>query len=314
MIIVDRCTVTAPTTANFVGVHIGDDATDATVRGTTISGTNASGSRGILCESSAQLLGNKISSFKHSTSGIGIDVEADSLDGVVINSYDGPDGTHHTVIEECRTGVYSGGYSRPTVRSARIKGGSYSFWVSSTAAGDFGVEFPSTENGGCDVTNVATKFVRADPPRILGWNDVYAVMNWWGTSNATTIASKMSAGVTWQPALGGDPLSGLSRDDLGLGGILPDRAELRVFPNPAMESVAIEVTLPGDGSDLKVMVFSVAGQLVREFVFDRPTAGLTRVTWDGADSRGHQVPGGMYYVRAVAGSALEQTRKILIAR
>jgi hypothetical protein len=72
----------------------------------------------------------------------------------------------------------------------------------------------------------------------------------------------------------------------------------RLGPNPFRDEAGFVLALPED-SPLKVQVYDVAGQLVREMATGgRALAGRQAFVWDGRDSRGRQVAPGVYHLRA----------------
>jgi methionine-rich copper-binding protein CopC len=75
-------------------------------------------------------------------------------------------------------------------------------------------------------------------------------------------------------------------------------------PNPFSARTAINFQTPA-GGETNVLVFDVAGRLVKVLVAGPLTAGVHVVGWNGSDSDGHPVPAGVYTVRLVT----EQTKQ-----
>ncbi len=82
-------------------------------------------------------------------------------------------------------------------------------------------------------------------------------------------------------------------------------------PNPFSHSTSIELQL-GKRADVTIEVFDVAGARVR-VMREYDASGSRRVTFDGRDESGHNLPTGLYFARVTAlGST--QTVKMLLLR
>lgn len=81
-------------------------------------------------------------------------------------------------------------------------------------------------------------------------------------------------------------------------------------PNPFTGSVAFTLELATD-RDARVEVYDVRGARVRTLLSGFQPAGRTTLSWDGRDESGRRAPGGIYLVRAVAGS-YRVTRKAVL--
>ena len=69
----------------------------------------------------------------------------------------------------------------------------------------------------------------------------------------------------------------------------------RVYPNPCHDVLHIESGGPAaSGADMDICIYDVGGMLVREY---RLTSNNRSVTWPGDDRSGHQLPGGIYFVK-----------------
>jgi len=73
-------------------------------------------------------------------------------------------------------------------------------------------------------------------------------------------------------------------------------ALLPVYPNPSRGSFRIEYALAEKGR-VRVSVYNVAGQLVRELVDKAQAPGRYSVSWDGRDREAHRLPSGVYFYR-----------------
>jgi hypothetical protein len=79
--------------------------------------------------------------------------------------------------------------------------------------------------------------------------------------------------------------------------LLPERLTLYPnHPNPFNAQTTIEYTLPLRAS-VQLVIYNVAGHLVRRLVGGTQAAGPHREVWDGKDEQGRVVTSGVYYYR-----------------
>jgi hypothetical protein len=84
------------------------------------------------------------------------------------------------------------------------------------------------------------------------------------------------------------------------------------YPNPFNPSTKIEYTLP-HSAHVRVTVYNIAGQEVRQLVNGPQVAGIHQVSWNGNDEHGKAAASGVYMYRLVADDFV-QTRKMLLLR
>jgi len=72
------------------------------------------------------------------------------------------------------------------------------------------------------------------------------------------------------------------------------------YPNPFNPSTTIEYDLP-EYSEVSLVIYDVAGREVTTLISAPQLPGSYNVSWDGADLKGLQVAGGMYFARLQAG-------------
>jgi len=106
------------------------------------------------------------------------------------------------------------------------------------------------------------------------------------------------------------PPSELDVPDLGKGSSTrPEHgvALLRNFPNPFNAQTRIEFQLEAD-SPVKLRIYNLLGQTVRETAWARLSAGDHGWTWDGRSERGDVVPSGVYFyqIETDGGSAIHK--------
>ena len=105
-----------------------------------------------------------------------------------------------------------------------------------------------------------------------------------------------------------DPASGVpsqreTHDGLGL---------FQNVPNPFAASTSIAYALPSE-THVKLEVFSVTGRLVDVLVDETQSAGMKSATWDGMDTRGNEMPAGIYFYR-VSAEGETRTMKMLLLK
>lgn len=80
-------------------------------------------------------------------------------------------------------------------------------------------------------------------------------------------------------------------------------------PNPLRTRTTIELTLPRD-ERVTVVVYDIAGRLVRDLFSGAITAGSHAVAWDGRDASGTQAANGVYFVE-LSHSGGSETRRVV---
>ncbi len=116
-----------------------------------------------------------------------------------------------------------------------------------------------------------------------------------------------------------EDIFGLPADDSGVGG-RPRRPDVPVLewalhqnmPNPARGHTEIRYDV-ASAADVRISVYSATGRLVRTLVSGRAEPGTYSVAWDGRNSGGQSVAGGIYFYKIEAGG-FAATRKMLLVR
>jgi chitodextrinase len=94
---------------------------------------------------------------------------------------------------------------------------------------------------------------------------------------------------------------------------LPKQIDLgQNYPNPFNPSTTIPYALPDD-ANVKITVYNVLGQQVREVFVGRQRAGYHQARWDGLSDSGHSVASGVYIVRLNANHH-SKARKVILVR
>jgi hypothetical protein len=84
------------------------------------------------------------------------------------------------------------------------------------------------------------------------------------------------------------------------------------YPNPFNPSTTISYQLPGL-DNVGLTLYNLLGQEVRKLISEVQHPGQHTVQWDGRDSSGKTVPGGIYLYRIKVGRFIE-TKKMLLLR
>jgi flagellar hook assembly protein FlgD len=80
----------------------------------------------------------------------------------------------------------------------------------------------------------------------------------------------------------------------GREGTIPEKfALLQNYPNPFNPETKIEYHLPCP-SEVRLMIYDIRGQLVRELIQGEKPAGYHEVIWDSRNSAGQNVAAGIY--------------------
>ncbi len=82
-----------------------------------------------------------------------------------------------------------------------------------------------------------------------------------------------------------------------------------ITPNPFMNNVTIQYSI-GKTVHTNIVIYNVAGQLVKVLVDEDKEAGYYSANWDGKDNNGKVLPSGMYFYRLNAGD-FKETIKLL---
>jgi hypothetical protein len=96
--------------------------------------------------------------------------------------------------------------------------------------------------------------------------------------------------------------------------VLPEEFALRQnYPNPFNPATTIEFILPRR-SEVRLTIYNLLGQEVTTLVDGVESAGYHAVQWDGRDSHGQSVAGGIYFYRINTGGNLFKTKKMLLLK
>ncbi len=87
---------------------------------------------------------------------------------------------------------------------------------------------------------------------------------------------------------------------------------LPVHPNPFRGSARIEYSLAAKGR-VRLSVYNVSGQLVRELVNQIQSPGKYSASWDGRNQKEHKVPSGVYFYRFQT-ETFSDTKKAVMVR
>ncbi|MBN2354940.1 T9SS type A sorting domain-containing protein [candidate division KSB1 bacterium] len=98
-----------------------------------------------------------------------------------------------------------------------------------------------------------------------------------------------------------------------VGMVKPDNYMLaQNYPNPFNPSTSITYTLK-EGGKIKLWIYNIRGQLIRELVNTQQQAGAYSLEWDGRDQNGFIVPSGVYFYTLEAND-FKATRTMTMAK
>jgi subtilisin family serine protease len=93
---------------------------------------------------------------------------------------------------------------------------------------------------------------------------------------------------------------------------LPKAYALReARPSVMSRETRVEFDLPRAG-DLSLVVYNLAGQVVRTLLEGNHSGGTYEVSWDGRNEQGLQVPSGVYFVKLNAGAFSDSKRVVVV--
>jgi hypothetical protein len=83
------------------------------------------------------------------------------------------------------------------------------------------------------------------------------------------------------------------------------------YPNPFNPSTTIEYQVPEAGN-VEIKIFSINGELVKNFKSENVSAGQYSVVWDGKNDAGISVTSGMYIYRVGFGNSMLAKKMLLV--
>ncbi len=94
---------------------------------------------------------------------------------------------------------------------------------------------------------------------------------------------------------------------------LPTKVELaQNYPNPFNPTTTIRFGIPQEGK-VKLVIYNVLGQKVKELVNDNRSAGYYNIIWNGRGDKGHVVSSGVYLYRIESGG-ISKTMKLMLVK
>jgi hypothetical protein len=109
---------------------------------------------------------------------------------------------------------------------------------------------------------------------------------------------------------GGEAPVGISDEDSEMsGGLMLEQN----VPNPFRPATTIGWTAPVAGTRVKLLIYDVAGRLVRTLVDGESATGRQVAAWDGRDAEGRLVTSGIYFVR-LSVDGRSATRKLAVLK
>jgi PKD repeat protein len=87
---------------------------------------------------------------------------------------------------------------------------------------------------------------------------------------------------------------------------------LSPYPNPSVHGSLISYNLPSK-SKVCLKIYDISGRLVKTLVNEIKGAGEYQINWDGLDTKGKAIAGGVYFIKFTA-DVYNATKKLLILR
>ncbi len=102
----------------------------------------------------------------------------------------------------------------------------------------------------------------------------------------------------------------------GVSGKIPDRVPEQMtvyqnYPNPFNAQTVITMRLDRP-ADIKISIYNVTGQIVKQAVRPGVPGGLTRFVWDGRDQNQQVVSDGVYYCRLASGDEHRTIKMVVL--
>ncbi|MEZ4653783.1 MAG: FlgD immunoglobulin-like domain containing protein [Candidatus Eisenbacteria bacterium] len=163
------------------------------------------------------------------------------------------------------------------------------------------------------VREIEVRFAVGDAgPGSIGYIEVTARTGGLIASKRIPLEAAPSAPATQQSFVVDEcclPAAGLDPVDPSHG----TRALLGSTPNPAVSLAHIVFDLGPEGGAARLKVYDVRGRLLRAIQTPALSAGLHRITWDGRDESGRDMPSGIYLYSIEVGD-WTATRKLQLLR
>ena len=93
---------------------------------------------------------------------------------------------------------------------------------------------------------------------------------------------------------------------------VPTKLDVTNYPNPFNPSTTIAFSLPDEGI-VRLSVYNIRGQWVRDLLSGSLPRGFHKVVWDGKDNGNRSVSSGLYFVRIETGKT-SSVRKIMMLK
>lgn len=127
----------------------------------------------------------------------------------------------------------------------------------------------------------------------------YLTGQYWGVDDGLAPPTWGSTTYTWElPTASDDPV------------LTPCPApQISAYPNPFRQdtNLKLRITAPGE---IKLGIYNLRGQLVRNLVEEFRTEGTHNITWDGRDGNGRELAPGIYFLKLESGGSVTSSKLI----
>jgi len=107
-------------------------------------------------------------------------------------------------------------------------------------------------------------------------------------------------------------LEELGETGAGSADIPISKLDITAFPNPFNPVTKLYFTLPKDYEDVKIGIYNIKGQLIRELISGSYSAGEYTIEWQGLDQENYPVSSGLYFYMLDADNEIEVNKLILL--
>ncbi|MCB5260347.1 MAG: T9SS type A sorting domain-containing protein [bacterium] len=87
---------------------------------------------------------------------------------------------------------------------------------------------------------------------------------------------------------------------------------VNAYPNPFGASVNITLSVAKENEDIRVNIYNLRGQKVKNLIHGKQNAGTQNLMWDGMDANGRKMPAGLYFCRLESGNTKQNIKLILL--
>ena len=93
---------------------------------------------------------------------------------------------------------------------------------------------------------------------------------------------------------------------------IPDEFNLyQNYPNPFNPSTTIRFSIPQEAK-VNIKVYNILGKEITQLLNEIRRSGEYEISWNGRDSKGNQMPSGVYFIKLVADKYNKTIKAVLL--